>query len=211
MLVTPTSYPGGPQGLAVRLERRDLWPLVRRLSRVHGSVSAVCLLLAAVSFIFYNGRNAYGALVVVCCGLAILFLLNPFIISLNLLMDVFYFDQQWAASYRPYRRSSVDLTRVTSVTTSPGLWDFQRRARWGIMVPEELILLDPVRTIVSRALREAARTRTLKMSDQTRHLLGDAASDDSENFGLVGVGIARPPFKAWDDVRRRRRRSRAMH
>lgn len=179
--------------------------MVRRLSRVHWSVSAACLLLAAVFYSLYNGPSIYGALTVICCLFAIFFFLSPFIIALNLFMDVFYFDQQWAASYRPYRRSSVDLTRVTSVTTSSGLWDFQRRARWGVMVPEELILLDPVRTIVSRAPREAARTRTIKMSERTRHLLADVVSDDSQNLGPCGVGIARPPLKSWEDVRRRRR------
>jgi len=208
MLVTPTAYPGGPPGLAARLERGDFWSLVRRFSRWYWSVVAAFVLLAVVFFTLYNGRNAYGVLGLICSLLAVFFAMNPLIISLNLLMDVFYFDQQWAASYRPNRHSSVDLTRVTWVTASSGRWDFQRRARWGIMVPEELILLDPVRTIVSRALKEAERTRTIKMSDRARRLLAYTVSDDSENPRLFGAAIARPPYKAWDDVRRKRRRKR---
>jgi hypothetical protein len=77
------------------------------------------------------------------------------------------------------------------------------------VLPEELILLDPVRTIVSRAVGEAERTRTIKMSRRTRDLLGGAVPEGAESFGLFGVAIARPPLKAWVDVRRKRRRRRA--
>jgi hypothetical protein len=208
MRVMPTSYPGGPPGLAARLERRDFWPVAKCLARVHWSVSAAGVLLAAVSFSFYNGRNIYGALALISCAFASLFFLSPFIVAANALMDVYYFDQQWAASYRPYRRSSADLTRVTSVTTSSGLWDFQRRARGGIAVPERLILLDPVLAIVSRALSEAARTRTIKMSARTRRILSGTAFDDSEIPRPFGGAIAKPPLRAWDDVRKRPRRGR---
>jgi hypothetical protein len=205
MLITPTSYPGGPEGLAARLERRDRWPIVRRLARVHWPVGAACLLLGALFLILYNGPGAYGVLMLVCFALALLFFTNPFVMASNMLMDVFYFDQQWAAVYRPYRRSSVDLTQVTAVIASGGLWDFQRRGRLGITVPEPLLLLDPVRTIVSRALTEAARTRTVKMSDQARQLIADTVPDDTGNVGLFSVPIAKPPYRAWDGVRRRRR------
>jgi hypothetical protein len=210
MRVTSTSYPEGPPGLAARLERGDFWSLVRRFSRWYWSVVATFVLLAVVFFTLYNGRNAYGVLGLICGLLAVFFAMNPFIIAANLLMDVFYFDEQWAASYRPYRRSSVDLTRVTSVTTSYGLWDLQRRrARWGVAVPEQLILFDPVRTIVSRALKEAARTRPVKMSAPTRRLLDDASADDPQSLAQFAVGIAKPPLGAWDDVRRKPRRNRA--
>jgi hypothetical protein len=205
MLVTPTSYPGGPQGVTARLERRDLWPLVRRLARGYWAVVAAFALLGVLFFILYNGRNVYGVLGLICSAFAVFFAMNPLFVALNLLMDVFYFDEQWAAAYRPNRHSAVDLTRVTAVTTSSGRWDFERRSRWGIMVPEELILLDPVRTIVSRALTEAARARTVKMSDRVRQLIADTVPSDSGNFGLNRVRIAKPPYRAWDDVRRRRR------
>jgi len=208
MRVTLTSYPGGPPGLAARLDRHDFWPLARRLLRVHWPVSAGGVLLAVVFFTLYNGRNSYGALGLICCAFAFLFFLNPFIVAANELMDVYYFDQQWAASYRPHRRSSVDLTRVTSVSTSSGLWTFQRGARWGVGVPERLILLDPVRAIVGRALRVGEDTHTIKMSDRSRHLLRDAAFDVSETARSFGGDIAKPPFRAWDDVRRRPRRRR---
>jgi len=211
MRVTPTSYPGGPPGLAVRLERCDFWPVVRRLLRVHWPVGAAGVLLAAVFFILYNGRNPYGVLGLICCALAFLFFTNPFIVTANMLMDVYYFDQQWAASYRPHRRSSVDLTRVTSVRTSSGLWDFQRGARWGVGVPEGLILLDPVLAIVSRALNQAARTRTIKMSERTRGILRDAAVGAYEDDAMFDGAIAKPPRRAWDGVRRRPRRRRPTH
>lgn len=192
------------------MERGDFWSLVRRFSRWYWSVVAAFVLLAVVFFALYDGRNDYGVLGLICSLLAVFFAVNPSIIAANLLMDVFYFDEQWAASYRPYRGSSVDLTRVTSVTTANGLWDFQgRRALWGVAVPEQLILFDPVRSIVSRALKEAARTRRVKMNARTRHLLGDAVGDEPQNAAEFVVGIAKPPLRAWDDVRRKPRRKRA--
>jgi hypothetical protein len=204
MLVTPTSYPGGPQGVTARLERRDLWPLVRRFSRGNWFAVAVLALLGAFFFSLYNGRNAYGVLGLICGVFAVFFAMNPLVVASNLLMDVFYFDEQWAASYRPHRHSAVDLTQVTSITTSSGRWEFNRGSRWGIMVPEELVLLEPVRTLVSRALKEAARTHNIKMSDRTRHLLVDAISDDAQNSRMLVVSIAKPPLRAWDGVRKRR-------
>ena len=208
MRVTPTSYPGGPPGLAARLEWRDFWPIAKGLARVHWRAGAAGVLLAAVFFSFYNGRNVYGVLGLVSGALAFLFFTSPFIVAGNMLMDVYYFDQRWAASYRPHRRSSVDLTRVTSVTTSSGLWSFRRGAGWENDVPEGLILLDPVLAIVSRALSEAARTHTVKMSDRTRRILSGAAFDDSEIPRPSGDAIAKPPFRAWDGVRKRPRRGR---
>lgn len=187
-----------------------MWPLVRRCSRRYWSAVAALALLGALFFGFYNGRNAYGVLGLICSAFAVLFAVNPLIIALNLLMDVFYFDEQWVAAYRPNRHSAVDLARVTSVIASSGRWDFERRSGWGIMVPEELILLDPVRSLVGRAIAEAARTHTLKMSDRVRQVLADTVPDDSDNFGLSRARIAKPPYRAWDDVRRRPRRPRTL-
>ena len=208
MVVTPTSYPGGPQGVSARLERRDLWPLVRRLLRWTWLPAAGCVLLAAVFYSLYSGPSIYGLLTVMCSGLALFFFISPFAMALTLRMDIFYFDEQWAASYNPHRRSSADLTRVNSVRASSGVWSFQRRGRAGIVVPEVLVLLEPVRALVSRAVSEAARTHNVKMSDRTRDLLGAATSDESQNSGMFAV-IAKPPLRSWDGVRRPPRRRRA--
>ena len=77
MLVIPTSYPGGPSGLAARFEWHDVWPLVRRLSLWNWSVAAGCVLLAAVFYSLYNGPSIYGLLTVMFCGLAIFFFMGP--------------------------------------------------------------------------------------------------------------------------------------
>lgn len=208
-VVVLSSYPSGPAGAVARLDRSDLSGPFRATAKRFWAASLVLAALSALFVVLNTRPNVFGLLAVLCGGLAFLCISVPFIEAAHDIATRYYIDAGWIASYHGYRRNSVQLSQVTSVKVPiPGHVGFRQGRRAGVYVPEAILLLEPVRTTVSRAVREGAPRRPLTMSPAAERILPIA----SQPYLPVLLGQAsemgRPPLRPWREVSRPRSRTR---
>jgi hypothetical protein len=199
------SYPGGPPGMAVRLDRKELvqqfWSTARR---VWTPIPVLIVLLLV--FVHLNTRpNTYGLLGALCICLILLAAFVPAVVIANLWMSTYYFDQRWIAWYRGSRRRSVDMTMICKITSRgrmlDGCWAIRSpKSSFVILrVPEVLLAIDEVRAVVTSALAVAARTHEVEMDKRSRMILGQppfAASAD-DPMAEAPDDLGRPPLLSW--------------
>ena len=206
-VVALSSYPGGPAGAVARLERSDLSGPFRAAAKRFWLVPLVLAALSALFAVLNTRPNVFGFLAVLCGGLALFCIAIPFVQAGNDIATRYYIDAGWIASYHGYRRNSVQLSRVTSVSTAiPGHLGFRQGRRAGILVPEAILLLEPVRTTVSRAVREGAPLRPLTMSPAAERILPVAPEPHLQVLRGGASEMGRPPLRAWRELSSRPRR-----
>jgi hypothetical protein len=197
-VVVFSSYPGGPAGAVARLERSDLWGPFQAAAKRFWAAPLVLAALSALFAVLNTRPNVFGFLAVLCGGLAFLCVALPFVQAANDITTQYYVDAGWIASYHGFRRNSVELSRVTSVSTAiPGHLGFRQGRRVGVLVPEAILLLDPVRTTVSRAVREGTRLHPLTMSRAAEQILARAPEPNLPALRAGSSEMGRPPLRAW--------------
>ena len=209
--VTHLSYPGGPPGLAVRLDRHDLkalfWAVAKR------AWPAIPLLVVlVVAFAHLNTRpNVYGLLEALCLCLIGLIAFAPGVVVGNFWMSTYYFDERWIAWYLGPRRRSVDMTMISRVTSRwrnlDGCWAFRSSKSSLVIrlrVPEVILVIDEVRALVASGLAVAERTHEVKLDERTRQTLGQpphARSADGSIYESIRE-LGRPPLRSWPGMPR---------
>jgi len=208
-VIALSSYPGGPDGAVARLERSDLSGPFRSTAKRFWVAALVLAALSALFVVLNTRPNVFGLLAVLCGGLAFLCVALPFVQAANDITTRYYIDAGWIASYHGFRRNSVELSQVTSISTAiPGHLGFRQGRRAGILVPEAILLLEPVRTSVSRAVRERAPIRPLTMSPAAERILPFPSEPHLPVLRGQASEIGRPPLRPWRDVSSRRRAER---
>jgi hypothetical protein len=210
-VVVLSSYPGGPDGAVARLERADLWGPFRATAKRFWAASLVLVALSALFVVLNTRPNVFGLLAVPCGGLAFLRVAVPFIEATHDIATRYYIDAGWIASYHGYRINSVQLSQVTSVKVPiPGHVGFRQGRRAGVFVPEAILLLEPVRTTVSRAVREGAPLRPLTMSSAAERIFPFPSEPHLPVLLGQASEMGRPPLRPWRDVSSRRRAERQL-
>ncbi len=205
------SYPGGPPGLAVRLDRRDLAAQFWTVGKRAWALIPVLVVLLVV-FIHLNTRpNLYGLLAALCIGLIAIAAFSPGVVVANLWMSTYYFDQRWIAWYLGPRRRSVDMTMISKATSTwrvlDGCWAFRSSKSSLVIrlrVPEAILVIDEVRALVASGVAVADRDHEVKLDERTRSTLGQpplAGSAGAPMAELVN-DLGRPPFRSWPGMSR---------
>jgi hypothetical protein len=205
------SYPGGPPGLAVRLDRHDLktqfWTSAKR---AWAAIPLFAVLVAI--FIHLNTRpNLYGLLGTLCIGMAIMAAFFPAIVVGNLWMSTYYFDERWIAWYLGARRRSVDVTMIRKITSkwrnSDGCWGI-RSAKSSLVfrlrVPQAILEVDEVRALVASGLAIAVAAHHVELDSRTRKTFGQLppARSVHDQVSEPSRDPSRPPALPWPGMPR---------